>query len=498
MSETLRFARNALSNVITGLSSAVFALLLPWFFVRDFSQSEFALWVLIFQLAAYVGYLNFGFQVAVGRYVAYSLERGDRNHAERITAAGAQTLGLLGLVGFAVVAAIAWAFPHIFHGVEPALVPQARSALLWIGGAIAMGLPFSVFLGVFVGLQRNEIPAIISVMGKVGQSAMLILAAALTHNLVTVSVVYFVGSLLQYLLQYIWFRRHCRDWRVNLLAWSWPETREIISYCASLSAWTFSMLLINGLDITIVGILDFPSVASYGLALSIVTFFAGTAQALFSPLIQVFARRHARENHDTNTRDLLTTSTACALLLFASCGWLAALAPIGFVAWVGPSLARTTIPIFLVLVVANALRNVFVPWSHYVVSTYQQQKVLLTPMLEGIINCAGSIILGWHFGAMGVAIATLCGVVCAVLANGFYNMPRTLAGDFSAFVLFKKVLALPILWAMPIILLAIWEQFFPLAPGGLLILATISVVPALSELVRLARQHGQRDTPHCA
>ncbi len=283
MSETQRFARNAISNVITGLSSAVFALVLPWFFVRDFSHSEFALWVLVLQLAAYVGYLNFGFQVAVGRYVAHSLERGDLGHAERVTAAGAQMLGLLGLIGFAVLATMAWSFPHIFHGVEPALVPQARSALLWIGGAIALGLPFSVFLGVFVGLQRNDIPAIISVIGKVGQAVMMILAAAVTHSLVTVSLVYFVCSLLQYGWQYVWFRSHCRGWRVNLSAWSWPESREITSYCASLSAWTFSMLLINGLDITIVGVLDFPAGASYGLAISIVTFFAGTAQALFSP-----------------------------------------------------------------------------------------------------------------------------------------------------------------------------------------------------------------------
>jgi len=258
------------------------------------------------------------------------------------------------------------------------------------------------------------------------------------------------------------------------------------------------MLLINGLDTTIVGFFDFPAVASYGLALSIVTFFTGIAQALSSPLIQIFTRRHAREDHDVNTRDLLTTSTACALLLFAACGWLAALAPIGFVMWVGPSLARTTLPIFLLLIAANALRNVFVPWSHYVVSTHQQQKVLLTPMLEGIINCAGSILLGWRFGAMGVAAATLCAVICVVLANILDNMPRTLAGRFSASELFQRILALPMLWTMPIILLAIWEQFFPLTPVGLLTLATTSALPALFELIRLVRRRGRRDVPRHA
>ena len=75
--ETLTLLKNALANVFRGGAAAVVAVVLPSFLARLMSTSAYGAWLLILQLSAYVGYLDFGIQTAVGRFVAHSNERGD-------------------------------------------------------------------------------------------------------------------------------------------------------------------------------------------------------------------------------------------------------------------------------------------------------------------------------------------------------------------------------------------------------------------------------------
>ena len=42
--------------------------------------------------------------------------------------------------------------------------------------------------------------------------------------------------------------------------------RDLIRYCIGLSVWSFSMLLISGLDVAIVGHFDFIAVGPYAIA----------------------------------------------------------------------------------------------------------------------------------------------------------------------------------------------------------------------------------------
>jgi O-antigen/teichoic acid export membrane protein len=481
----LRFVKNAASNVVNGVSSAIFAIVLPYFFVRYFSRAEFSLWVLILQLAAYVNYLNFGFQVAIGRFVSYSLERGDKKHAEDMLAAGLQILSALGALGFVLVFALAFAFPYVFRQVDPALVPAARAALLWVGGAIAVGLPFSAFFGVFIGLQRNEIPAGITALGKFLLAVAVIIAAARTRSLVVVAEVYFVGSLVQYALQYLVFVYFCRGWHLRVLAWSRAAARELIVYCAGLSVWTLAMLLVNGLDTTIVGIFDFRAVAPYGVALSIVTFFSGTLQAISTPLIQTFTRRHAREEHQEAMSDLEMASFICAMLLFVGGSWIVSVADWAFDAWVGPNIARAAVPIFVILMVANALRYTSGPYSYYVVSTGQQRKVVLTPIFEGILNCAASIFLVMRIGAIGVAIATLIGVIFALLILYFHNMARTLPEGYSLSRFFRFAIAEPLAYCATVIIVVVLRYFFHIPTVPSVFLVFVASLPAAYRVWRM-------------
>jgi O-antigen/teichoic acid export membrane protein len=82
--EKLVVVKNAFANVIRGGATALVAIALPPFLTRLMSPGAFSAWALILQLSAFVGYLDFGIQTAVGRFVAQSNERGDAEHRDRI------------------------------------------------------------------------------------------------------------------------------------------------------------------------------------------------------------------------------------------------------------------------------------------------------------------------------------------------------------------------------------------------------------------------------
>src|SRR5690349_18616819 len=68
--------RNSAAYIAAGAANALLAVALPPILVRYLSSSEFSTWSIVLQLAAVVYVFQFGVQVAVGRYVAYT-ERGD-------------------------------------------------------------------------------------------------------------------------------------------------------------------------------------------------------------------------------------------------------------------------------------------------------------------------------------------------------------------------------------------------------------------------------------
>jgi O-antigen/teichoic acid export membrane protein len=478
--ETLRFVKNGLSNVVNGVSAAMLTLVLPHFFVHDFTVPVFRLWVLLFQLAAFVGFLNFGVQIAIGRYVALSLARGEVAGAGEIVGAGVQLLGVLAVIALVGVAGIAFALPVMFPHIAAAQIGVARGAFLWIGAALALGLPASGFSGALIGLQRNEVPALVNAAGKFGLGIALIIIAGRTHSLLAVAEGFFVGSVTIHLMQIGAFRIVCRAWKITWWRGLGAVRRQLIGYCASLSVWSVAMLMVTGLDIMLVGMFEFRAVAAYGLAASVVNYFAATFNSLLNPLIQVFARFHARGEIARSLNMLELATFLCSLSLVIGGSWAIGLSAFGFSLWVGPQLGLKAMPFFMILLVANIIRNSGSPFALFLIGNGQQRQVMLPPLFEGVSNLIFSVIGGWYFGALGVAFGTLVGA-CVGLAGAYvYSMPRTMPVAFRRLRFAWRTFAVPMLLSAPICL-SLWlmmpagraEQLI-----GMLSLATALVLGA--------------------
>lgn len=468
--------KNAIANILRGGAAALVTIMLPPFLTRIMPTASFGAWMLILQLSGYVAYLDFGIQTAVGRFVAHANELGNtkqRNYVVSTSFAiltGSAGLSLL-LIGL-----LSWQLPNLFTEMPLSLYSEVRVALLLVGGSLAIGLPFSVFNGIFIGLQRNELPAITIGGGKLLGALLVVLVAWVSPNIIYMGVVTAIANLITYGVQFLLYFLMVKDIEISRLFVSKQAGKEIFHYCFSLSIWSFATLLVLGFDTTIVGFFDFDSVAYYSIAASLITFILGIQYALFTVLIPAAAILEARGN-TKELGNLLVTTTRYSMFLLLLTGLpLIVFAKNILSLWVGPTYSAQAAILLQILVIANIIRLSALPYAMLLIGTGQQRLVIISPLIEGFSNLFSSIIAAYFLGAKGVAIGTVIGSSVGVALNLFYNMPRTKNISANRLTYLKNGILYPIICTGPVIGVSILLLTNIQMSLSLLILLTCSAV----------------------
>jgi O-antigen/teichoic acid export membrane protein len=419
------------------------------------SADSYGAWSLVLQLSAYVSYLDFGIQTAVGRFVAHANEKGDAEHRDRIVSTSFAALALTGVVAIACSVAVAVLLPRIFRQMPSFLLGDARMALLLVASSLAIGLPASSFNGIFIGLQRYEVPAAIIGGSRIFSALLVILVVKRGGDLTGMAWAVVAVNLATYGLQFLMYRKMVPEGRLSARLVSRRTGRELFDFCLSLTVWSFAMLLVTGLDVLLVGYFQFEKVAYYAVAATVITFLTGLQNALFGVMIPSTAVLHARGDSRELGRVMITATRYGAFLLLLTGLPLILAARSILTVWVGPTYAIHGARILQVLVLANMIRLSATPYAMTLIGTGQQRLAIVTTLLEGFSNLLASIVAGYMFGAVGVAIGTLFGSLVGVSGNFFYNMRHTAKLEFRVFDYVGDGLIRPAICALPLILFAI-------------------------------------------
>ena len=258
--------------------AALVALALPPFLTRSMTPTAFGAWALVLQLGAYVGFLDLGIQTAISRFVAQANERNDAHHRDSIVNTSLAILSALGLLAWIAALLVSAFLPHIFKQLPAELDGQVRIAFLLVAGSLAIGLPASAFIGVFVGLQRNTIPATIIAVSKIVSSMLVVFAARHGANIAYMGAIVCGLNLASYLAQYFVLVTVAPGIRFSLEFIRKSAARDLADYCFSLMFWGIGLLLVTGMDLSIVGYYRFNEVAYYSIAATITTFLGGFLQ----------------------------------------------------------------------------------------------------------------------------------------------------------------------------------------------------------------------------
>jgi O-antigen/teichoic acid export membrane protein len=416
--------KNALANVIRLGIGAVVALVLPRTLTRVLDRDHFAAWALLLQIAAYASFLDFGVQTAVARFVAQAMQRGDEKERDGYTSTAIFLLICAAALGFCVVCAMAWLLPYMFKQAPLHLLSELREGLILLAAFSALTLPTAAFTGVFIGLHKNEYPTLTSGLSRLIGAGLVIMAVHRTHSLVVMAGLVGGMNLVGGVLQYVEARRILPTMLISLQSISKDYLRTLTQFCAGLGVMSFSMFLVGGLDLTIVGYFRFSGVAYYSVASNLVLLLSGLASAGSSALIAPVAEIHARGEYKRlggivmrATRHVTQVGVIFSFLSFLLGRRILTL-------WVGPLYAHGSISILNVLVVATAIRMLGGPYTVALIGAGKQSRALYSPIFEGIINLGVSLFAGYYLGPIGVAIGTLVGAISAIGLQVLYNMPR--------------------------------------------------------------------------
>jgi O-antigen/teichoic acid export membrane protein len=408
------------------LLSMLVSLVLPPFLVHRMAPAEYSAWVLILQLSNYVNLLDFGFQTAIGKFVAEYDACGDRDASRRLLSTSFTILAGTALVGCTAIFLMTWSVPKLFHQMPAALIPEVRLALLAVGLSTALTLPFGTFLSTFIGLQQYLFPTIMAILSRVGSAAALIVLLLMNGNLVELAMAMAAFNIATAASQFLGWRRFVRA-RVGFSFFFFDRRSalKLAKYGSVLSIWTLAMLLISGLDIVIVGHFDYRNTGFYAVASSITNFMLVVVGSVFGPILPAVSSIQAGSTPSHIGELVIRVTRYCTLLLC-----LLGL-PILFAAypllslWVGHQYAIRSAPYLEILVIGNAVRQLTYPYVLVVVATGRQHLATISAIAEAAVNILVSVLLVTRIGAVGVAIGTLIGAFVGVGTHLLVSIPRT-------------------------------------------------------------------------
>lgn len=407
-------AKNASANLLRGGVTAIVALTLPLFLTRTLDHDRFAAWSLLLQIAAWATYFDFSLQLAVARFLAGYKERGDTERRDWLLSTAIALLSLASLLALAGTGIVLWQLPHIFHGIPKELLGELRGAVAILGTSAVVVLPLTTFSGVLVGLHRNEHVAFAVGGSRALGAATVLLAVRYTHSLILLASCIAVANVLGAVVQVAIANRLLPE---SSISWANVKSRmaaDLSRYCFGLTVWTIGMFLINGLDLTIVGSIDFQAVGYYSIAASLITFFSGAHGAVCNALMTPVAALHASGEIDRIQKLILkatritTFVNVLATILVCLCGRFI------LQIWVGNVYTRQALPIVEILMVANAMRLVANPYAFVLIATGLQTRAVAQGGVEGVVNLVASLAGAFWLGPIGVALGTLVGAVCGL------------------------------------------------------------------------------------
>jgi O-antigen/teichoic acid export membrane protein len=452
-----RLIKNAASNVARGGATAVINLAIPHFLTQSLDVDRFSAWSLMLQIAAYSSFLDFGLQTAVARFVAQMTEMGQLQRRRQLMETVLCFMLALTVVGILIIGGVIAAAPMIFKHLPLGMLGEFRTAGMILGCGTALQLAFSPFTGALVGIHRNEIPAFATIASRIVGAAAAIALANHTHRLVLPAIAIAGTNIAAGLIQMAYVRSLIPDLRRLKLEIDRKLGHELLQFCAGLAALTLGMFLIQGMDVTIVGLYRFEAVGYYSIAAAPIAILVGLGTAILSAFLAPLAVLHARQEFDRvitltlNATWIMTLVNLLAVVFFAWFGKGV------LTLWVGHNYALRADPILMILLIAQTIRLVTSPLMTSLVAAGLHSHAILSGLLEGVVNLAASVYLVHKLGAIGVAYGTLIGAAISVIVHMAYTLPKAQQIRIGPKALLISGLGLPLFGMTPLLLLSAVE-----------------------------------------
>src|ERR1700689_720983 len=126
-------AGNTFANVTRLAVTSLVSIFLPAYLTHHLPVKTYGAWVLILQLSAYVGYLDFGVQTAVSKYIAEYEAKRDTAGCNRCASVGLVIMLVACALGILLTLVLAWQVPNVLRTMPPSLYHDVRLSIVFVG-----------------------------------------------------------------------------------------------------------------------------------------------------------------------------------------------------------------------------------------------------------------------------------------------------------------------------------------------------------------------------
>lgn len=442
------FARNSLASLLRTSSGAFLALVLPPVLIRRLGTDAYGVWAIGVQLGTYLALLDLGAWSVIGHFGA-EVEPDDRvGHGRVVTTMLGLQAGMV-LLGSLVLGILLVVVPGVYSGMPAALVPSGRVTLALLGGSALLSLLVTPLAGYFLRIHRVIQPAAITFGSRLVATVVVAAMAVKGYGVAALAVAWAGVTVAGHgLVAAAYSRLHVPVRRALL---SWPLARRMLGFSGAYALWVLAGLLVAGLDTVIVARIDFGAVAAYTAAAGAVTMVAGVYGSALAPLVPLAARLARARQREELVAVFLHLVRWGGTAVVAASALLALLAEPLLDAWLGSATGAQGLRLFQVLLAANALRLLLMPYPTVLFGTGEHRRIRVSPLVEGVVNVSVSVVLGLAVGPIGVAVGTLVGAVVGVAVHLLVNLPRTASLGVGASEVVRTSLVGPVLVALPVL-----------------------------------------------
>ena len=207
MSGFNRLIKNSIANIINGFSNVILGIVIAPFLVSILSENDFSVWSLNLQFGLFLGLFGVCIQVTVGRFVSEYLATGRKDIIDTLFSSSM----LLSIGFFVLFLLLIFAFMNNYSSFVQAGDTKKYESYIYSFLLISLSFLFSMLIsslnGYFIGVERNDIIAIVNLCSRILLGICVVLTAQ--FGVVVMSVCFFCVNLLSFVAIYILFRKKC-------------------------------------------------------------------------------------------------------------------------------------------------------------------------------------------------------------------------------------------------------------------------------------------------
>jgi O-antigen/teichoic acid export membrane protein len=400
----------SITNVL--VTTAVGFFLMP-FIVHGLGDRMYGYWALVGSVLGYYGILDLGISPAVSFQVAKAIGKGDSESPNRVLSTAVVAFSALGMAVIVVTAVVAACCPWFIK--NPPDVGLFRTVLTIAGFGLALGFPGRAFMGGIYGHIRNDLLALVGIVGFLLKSSLIVVVILKGQGIVGIALASLLTDAASYVAHYLILRSVHKGLHISLALADRGVFKELMNYGG------YSVIIRVGDQLRfavdswmVAAFVGIVAVAHYAIASRLSGYFLTFIVSALSLLQSWFSQLLGGQNFD-GIRKMLRLATKVATLLSTVVTVSFILYGRVFIAqWMGPSYVDAYWPA-VILVSALFTDLAQQPSVSYLLGVSRHRYLAFQTLGEGIANLLLSMYWARQYGMVGVALGTLVPMVIAKL-----------------------------------------------------------------------------------